>query len=94
MAAEMSNLEINRWNCDDQAIAEIFNAEWNVFFAEPRFGKDGVQSRKHKRWEEARRTLHHAIDHLRAHTPEWRLPACGCSHEKSAVESTKRNPGR
>jgi hypothetical protein len=73
MAIDMTKFEINRWNCDDQAIAYLKDAHWNTFFAEPRYGKDGVESAKHKRWRMALRMLHRAADHLREHTPAFRL---------------------
>ena len=75
MATNMSKFEIDRWNSDDEAIYELFEADWKVFWAEPRFGKDGVESRKHKKWRRARQIIHSAIDHLRTHTPEYRQVA-------------------
>lgn len=75
MAIIMTLQEINRWNSDDQAVAELSNAHWDAFFTEPRYGKDGVESRKHAKWRKSLRTLEKAVVSLRAHTPAWKAAA-------------------
>jgi hypothetical protein len=70
---EMTPLEINRWNNDDQAIYELQEAHWNTFHAEPKYAnKNGSRSRKHKAYCKALGTLERAIAHLRTHTPAYR----------------------
>ena len=50
MAIRLTPFEIDRWNSDDQAIATLGDAHWDHFFTERRYGKYGVESRKHKAW--------------------------------------------
>jgi hypothetical protein len=75
MAIEMTQFEINRWNSDDQALATLADAHWDLFFCEPLYGKQGVESRKHKVWRKGLMTLAHAALHLRGHTAAWKKVA-------------------
>lgn len=75
MAQYMTPFEIRRWNNDDQALAYLLDAHWDAFFTEPRYGKHGVESRKHQAWRKALGSLERAVIHLRTHTPAWKVAA-------------------
>lgn len=68
MAITLTPFEIDRWNSDDQAIATLGDAHWDHFFTEPRYGKYGVESRKHRTWRKGLYVLERAAAHLREHT--------------------------
>jgi hypothetical protein len=72
MAIEISSFRINRWNSDDQALAELSDAHFSCFMGEPTYSnkRSKVRSKKHIAWTNALGTIERAAEHIVTQSPE------------------------